>query len=135
MLGLLSLPLPNEDISRRFKGASEVGNPAVTAWVKTLAGLQIEVFEEIKISAKLDLSAADHDTLAGTVDFRADAMILSSNNPIIFPGTPVQIVPDSNAVPVKRLPDGEDCSSLPSTVTFTEVPPPPPVLIPPPELP
>lgn len=109
------------------------GFPAVTAWVKTLLGLQIEVYEMIKIHASLALTASDDDTLEGSVDFNAEALILSSNNPIIFTGTPVTIVPDSDAVPitVRRLPAGGDCSDIPSTITFTEVPPAPPSLIPP----
>ena len=113
------------------------GNPAVTAWVRTLLGLEIEVYETINIPATLDLTAPDADTLMGTLDFRADALIISSNNVIIGAGTPVTIIPDSKAVPVtvKRLPSGPgtDCSAVPSTIKFTTVPPPPPVLIPPPE--
>jgi hypothetical protein len=113
------------------------GNPAVTAWVRTLLGLEIEVFETITIPAQLDLTAPDADTLMGTLDFSADAMIISSNNPIIPAETPVTITPDSKEVPVtvKRLASGAgtDCSSVPSTITFTTVPPPPPVVIPPPE--
>lgn len=113
------------------------GNPAVTAWVRTLLGLEIEVFETINIPATLDLTAPDANTLMGTLDFSADALIISSNNVIIGAGTPVTITPDSKAVPVtvKRFPSGAgtDCSSVPSTIKFTTVPPPPPVLIPPPE--
>jgi hypothetical protein len=111
------------------------GNPAVTAWVRTLLGIEIEVYETITISATLDLTAPDENTLSGTVDFSADALIVTSNNVIIGAGTRVTITPDSKQVPlsVKRLPNGGDCSSLPSTLTFTTVPPPPPVLIPPPE--
>jgi hypothetical protein len=111
------------------------GNPAVTAWVRTLLGIEIEVYETITISASLDLSVPDENTLSGTVDFGADALIVTSNNVIIGAGTRVTITPDSKAVPVivKRLPEGGDCSNLPSTITFTTVPPPPPVLIPPPE--
>jgi hypothetical protein len=111
------------------------GNPAVTAWVRTLIGIEIEVYETITISASLDLSIPDENTLTGTVDFAADAQILTSNNPIIAAGTAVTITPDSKAVPLtaKRLPDGGDCTTLPSTIKFTTVPPPPPVLIPPPE--
>jgi hypothetical protein len=109
------------------------GNPAVTAWVQTLLGIQIEVFEQITISASLDLTAVDDDTLQGTVDFKADALILSSNNVIIFPGTVVAITPDSTEVPltVQRLPGGGDCSAVPSTIKFTTVPPAPPPLFPP----
>jgi hypothetical protein len=108
------------------------GNPAVTAWVKTLLGVQIEVYEQITVSANLDLTAPDKDTLAGTLDFHADAMIVSSNNVIIAAGTAVTITPDSTVVPikVKRLPGGGDCSTLPSTITFTTVPPAPPPLFP-----
>jgi len=108
------------------------GNPAVTAWVATLLGIQIEVYETITISASLDLTATDNDTLEGTVDFSADALIVSSNNPIIFADTVVTITPDSTAVPlkVKRLPGGGDCSAVPSTVTFTAVPPAPEPLFP-----
>jgi hypothetical protein len=113
------------------------GNPAVTAWVRTLLGIEIEVFETINIPATLDLTAPDADTLMGTLDFKADALIISSNNVIIGAGTPVTITPDSKAVPVtvKRLPSGAgmDCGSVPSTIEFTTVPPPPPVLIPPPD--
>jgi hypothetical protein len=108
------------------------GNPAVTAWVQTLLGIQIEVYETITISASLDLTAADDDTLQGTLDFKADALIVSSNNVIIFPDTVVTITPDSTAVPltVKRLPGGGDCNALPSTIQFTAVPPAPPPLLP-----
>jgi len=111
------------------------GNPAVTAWVRTLAGIEIEVYETITISATLDLTVPDENTLSGTVDFGADALIVSSNNPIIFAETPVTITPDSKAVPLtaKRLPGGGDCKTLPSTIKFTTVPPPPPALIPPPD--
>lgn len=109
------------------------GNPAVTAWVRTLVGLEIEVYETIAIRASLDLTAPDADTLMGTLDFGADAMIVSSNNIIIASGTAVTITPDSKAVPiiVKRLPGGMDCGALPSTITFTTVPPAPPALLPP----
>ena len=137
------VPLP----SLEFRGGTDEsgmqidddgdGNPAVTAWVRTLLGLEIEVYETINIPATLDLTAPDADTLMGTLDFSADALIVSSNNVIIGAGTPVTITPDSKAVPVtvKRLPSGAgaDCSSVPSTIKFTTVPPPPPVLIPPPE--
>lgn len=113
------------------------GNPAVTAWVRTLVGLEIEVYETITIPASLELTAPDANTLMGTLDFKADALIVSSNNVIIGAGTPVTITPDSNAVPVtvRRLSSeaGADCSMVPSTIAFTTVPPPPPVLIPPPE--
>lgn len=113
------------------------GNPAVTAWVQTVIGIEIEVFETIAISANLDVNAPDADTLLGTVDFRADAEIISSNNPIIIAGTKVTITPDSKTVPVtvKRLAaaSGGDCSSVPSTVQFAAVPPPPPPLLPPAE--
>ena len=110
------------------------GNPAVTAWVRTLLGIEIEVYETITVSASLDLSAMDDDTLSGTLDFNADALILTSNNPIIFAGSVVTITPDSDAVPltVRRLPGGGDCSALPSRISFTTVPPPPPALFPPP---
>ena len=112
------------------------GNPAVTAWVRTLLGLEIEVYETINIPATLDLTAPDADTLMGTLDFSADALIVTSNNVIIGAGTPVTITPDSKAVPVtvKRLPSGTaaDCSAVPSTIAFTTVPPAPPPLIPPP---
>jgi hypothetical protein len=110
------------------------GNPAVTAWVRTLLGIEIEVYETITIRATLDLTVPDEDTLTGTLDFGADALIVTSNNVIIGAGTAVTITPDSKAVPltVKRLPDGGDCTTLPSTIEFTAVPPPPPVLIPPP---
>lgn len=111
------------------------GNPAVTAWVRTLLGLEIEVYETINIPATLDLTAPDADTLMGTLDFSADALIVTSNNVIIGAGTPVTITPDSKAVPVtvKRLPAGAatNCSDVPSTLTFTTVPPAPPPLIPP----
>jgi len=112
-------------------------NPGVTAWVRTLAGIEIEVYETITISATLDLTAPDENTLMGTVDFAADALIVSSNNPIIIAGTAVTITPDSKAVPltVKRLSGGGDCKSLPSTINFTMVPPPPPELFPLPEEP
>jgi hypothetical protein len=108
------------------------GNPAVTAWVKTLLGIEIEVYEQITISATLDLTAPDNDTLMGTLDFRADATIVSSNNIIIAPDTVVTIIPDSKTVPitVKRLVGGGDCSKIPSTLKFTTVPPPPPPLLP-----
>lgn len=138
-----SVPLP----SLEFRGGTDEsgmqvdddgdGNPAVTAWVRTLLGIEIEVFETITIPANLTLTAPDADTLMGTLDFSADALIISSNNVIIGAGTPVTITPDSKAVPVtvKRLPTGAgtDCSAVPSTIQFTTVPPPPPVLIPPPE--
>jgi hypothetical protein len=138
-----SVPLP----SLEFRGGTDEsgmqidddsdGNPAVTAWVRTLLGIEIEVFETITIPANLTLTAPDADTLMGTLDFSADALIISSNNVIIGAGTPVTITPDSKAVPVtvKRLPGGAgtDCTALPSTIQFTTVPPPPPVLIPPPE--
>jgi|GEM_PF-5506063 len=138
-----SVPLP----SLEFRGGTDEsgmqidddgdGNPAVTAWVRTLLGLEIEVFETITIPASLTLTAPDADTLQGTLDFSADALIVSSNNVIIGAGTPVTITPDSKAVPVtvNRLPSGAgtDCSDVPSTIQFTTVPPPPPVLIPPPE--
>jgi hypothetical protein len=109
------------------------GNPAVTAWVKTLLGIQIEVYEQITINATLDLIAPDNDTLMGTVDFAADATIVSSNNIIIIAGTEVTITPDSKtvALTVKRLPGGGDCSTVPSTLKFSAVPPPPPPLLPP----
>ena len=83
------------------------------------------------------LTAPDANTLMGTVDFAADALIVSSNNPIIVAGTAVTITPDSKTVPltVKRLSGGGDCKSLPSTINFTMVPPPPPVLFPLPEEP
>ncbi|MET0390568.1 MAG: hypothetical protein ABW321_31640 [Polyangiales bacterium] len=111
------------------------GNPAVTAWVRTLLGLEIEVYEQITINATLDLTAPDADTLTGTLDFAADATIVSSNNVIIASGTEVTITPDSKTVPLtaKRLPDGGDCSALPSMLKFTTVPPPPPPLLPPEE--
>ena len=109
------------------------GNPAVTAWVKTLLGIEIEVYEQITINATLDLIVPDNDTLMGTVDFAADATIVSSNNVIIVPDTEVTITPDSKTVPLtaKRLPGGGDCSTLPSTLKFSTVPPPPPPLLPP----
>lgn len=109
------------------------GNPAVTAWVRTLAGIEIEVYETITISAGLDLTVPDENTLTGTVDFGADAKIVSSNNIIIAAETAVTITPDSKAVPltVKRLPGGGDCTTVPSTIKFTAVPPPPPALLPP----
>jgi hypothetical protein len=83
----------------------------------------------------LDLTVPDKDTLMGTVDFRADATIVSSNNVIIAGGTEVTITPDSKTVPltVKRLPGGGDCSTLPSTLKFSTVPPPPAPLVPPTE--
>lgn len=111
------------------------GNPAVTAWVRTLLGIEIEVYEEITIHATLDLTAPDENTLQGTVDFNAEADVLTSNNPIIFAGSYVTITPDSTAVPVtvRRLDGGGDCSTIPSTVGFTAVPPRPVQLIPPPE--
>jgi hypothetical protein len=121
-----------DDMGKEFDENKD-GNPAVTAYVKTLLGIEIEVYEQITISATLDLTAPDSDSLMGTVDFSADATIVSSNNIIIFPGTDVTIVPDSKTVPitVKRLPGGGDCSTVPSTLKFTTVPPPPPPLIPP----
>lgn len=108
------------------------GNPAVTAYVKTLLGIEIEVYEMITINATLDLTAPDNETLMGTVDFAADAEIVSSNNVIIAAGTIVTITPDSKTVPlvVKRLPGGGDCSAVPSTVKFSVVPPPPAALFP-----
>jgi hypothetical protein len=107
------------------------GNPAVTAWVQTLLGLQIEVYETITIRASLSLTAPDANTLMGTVDFAADALIVSSNNVIIAAGTAVTITPDSTAVPVtvKRLPNAGGCDAVPSTIKFTAVPPPPPPLL------
>lgn len=111
------------------------GNPAVTAYVKTLFGIEIEVYEQITINATLDLTAPDSETLMGTVDFAADATIVSSNNVIIVSGTEVTITPDSKTVPLtaKRLPGGGDCSTLPSTLKFATVPPPPAPIAPPAE--
>jgi hypothetical protein len=133
------VPLPSltfrggTDESGKEKDEDGDGNPAVTAWVRTLLGIEIEVYETIAIRANLDLTAPDSDTLTGTLDFGADAMIVSSNNVIIAAGTAVTITPDSKAVPItaKRLPGGGDCSTLPSTIKFTTVPPPPPALVPP----
>lgn len=121
------------DESGQQKDEDGDGNPAVTAWVRTLLGIEIEVYETIAIRASLDLTAPDSDTLMGTLDFGADAMIVSSNNVIIADGTAVTITPGSKAVPimVKRLPGGGDCTSLPSTIKFTTVPPAPPALSPP----
>lgn len=135
------VPLPSltfrggTDESGKEKDEDGDGNPAVTAWVRTLLGIEIEVYETIAIRASLDLTVPDDDTLMGTLDFGADAVIVTSNNPIIADGTAVTITPDSKTVPitVKRLPGGGDCGTLPSTIKFTAVPPPPPPLFPPSE--
>jgi len=143
-LGSLSpgskVPLPSltfhgglDESGREFDENGD-GNPGVTAWVRTLVGIEIEVYETITIRATLDLTVPDENTLTGTLDFGADALIVSSNNPIIFADTAVTITPDSKAVPItaKRLLGGGDCASLPATIQFTTVPPAPPPLIPPP---
>jgi hypothetical protein len=101
------------------------GYPAITAWVRVI--LPFEVAEVITINAKLDVEASDEDTLSGTLDFDVEADILDSSSAVFVPkGFLVSIVPDSNAVPitVRRIPGGGDCSAIPSTIAFSEVPPP-----------
>jgi hypothetical protein len=101
------------------------GYPAITAWVRVI--LPFEVAEVITINAKLDVDATDENTLAGTLDFDVEADIVDSSSAVFVPkGFLVSIVPDSSAVPitVRRLPEGGDCSAIPSTIAFSEVPPP-----------
>ncbi len=101
------------------------GHPAITTWVRVI--LPFEVAEIITIKADLDLTAADENTLTGTLGFDVKATILDSSSAVFVPsGFEVSIVPDSNAAPitVRRMPNGGDCSAVPSTITFSEVPPP-----------
>ncbi len=101
------------------------GFPAITTWVRII--LPFEVAEVITINAKLDVVATDENTLSGTLDFDVAADIIESSSAVFVPDeVPVTIVPDSNAVPitVRRLPGGGDCSAIPSTIKFSEVPPP-----------
>jgi hypothetical protein len=101
------------------------GHPAITAWVRVI--LPFEVAEVITINANLDVDATDENTLAGTLDFDVAADIIDSSSAVFVPSDfPVTIVPDSNAVPitVRRIPGGGDCSAIPSTIAFSEVPPP-----------
>jgi hypothetical protein len=103
----------------------EDGHPAITTWVRVI--LPFEVAEVITINANLDVEATDEDTLSGTLGFDVAADIIESSSAVFVPDeVPVTIVPDSDAVPitVRRLAGGGDCSAIPSTIKFSEVPPP-----------
>lgn len=99
------------------------GHPAITAWVRVI--LPFEVAEVITINANLEVKASDENTLSGTLGFDVKADILDSSSAVFVPsGFLVSIVPDSDAVPitVRRLPGGGDCSAIPSTIAFSDVP-------------